>query len=80
MLKFILARLKIAAAGVGIAVGTAVVEAVDAELVKSFGIGIPAPAKLSAIAAITGFFINFTDNVKLADNGTAVVAPSLPQA
>lgn len=78
MLAFILARLKVAAGAVGIAVGTALIESIDQQLVANFGIGVPAGAKIGAIAAVTGFFINITDNVKLLSDGHAVTAHSLP--
>jgi hypothetical protein len=78
MQKYILRRLKAAAAAVGLAVGTAFIEAVDAQLIANLGIGIPVAAKLGAIGAISAFFVNFTDNVDLVEDGTAVVAKSLP--
>lgn len=80
MLQFILARLKPAAAAVGIAVGTAFVEAVNIQLVKYVGIGLPVEAKASITAAITGFLVNYTDNVKLLSDGHAEIAPTLPKA
>lgn len=80
MQKYLLRRLKAAAAAVGLAVGTAFIEAVDAQLIANVGIGIPVPAKVAAIGAISAFFVNFTDNVELVEDGVAVVATSLPKA
>lgn len=75
---FLLARLKAVAGAVGLAVAIAFVNAVDAELLKNFGFALPEEIKLPIMGAITGFFINFTPNVKLVEEGVAKLSPSVP--
>jgi len=80
MLKWALARAKLVAAAGAMCAAYGLVEAVDFQLQRSFGIAIPSEVKVVITGKIGLIVANFTDNVQLLPEGFAIPAPTLPVA
>jgi len=74
VLKFGLGRLKLIMAGVAMAASHALLEGIEAQ----FGLPIPGEVKIAIDGYLGGLVGNYTPNIKLLDDGHAVIAATLP--
>jgi hypothetical protein len=80
MLAWVLARAKLVGAAIAMSASYAALEAVDFQMQKSVGFGIPTEVKAAIAAKIGLITANFTDNVQLLPDGFAIPKPTLPVA